>query len=67
LINPCSTAKSIISPFLSIPLPNEISNVASLNGGAILFLTTFAFVLLATMAPPSLIDSILRTSILTEE
>ena len=41
---PSSIAKSRISPYLSIPSPNIILNVAVLKGGAILFLTTFTVV-----------------------
>ena len=60
------TAKSNTLPSLEIPFPYTISNSASLNGGATLFLTTFTLVLFPTTSPSCFIASILLMSILTE-
>ena len=60
-------ARSRISPSREIPFPNMISNSASLNGGAILFFTTFTRTRFPTTSPPCFNVSILRTSIRTEE
>jgi hypothetical protein len=49
---PSATARSHISPILSIPVPYIISNSAVLNGGATLFLTIFALVLEPTNSLP---------------
>ena len=67
LTTPLSAARSKISPSLEIPFPNIISNSASLNGGAILFFTTFTRTWLPITSPLCFKDSVLLTSRRTEE
>ena len=55
------------SPEMEMPSSNMMSNSASRNGGAILFLTTFALTRLPTLRSPSLIAPMRRMSIRTEE
>ena len=57
-----STAQSITSPVLEIPLPYMISNSACLKGGATLFLTILTFVLFPNTVSPDLMLSIRLTS-----
>ena len=64
---PILDAKSKISPSLDIPLPNIISNSASLNGGATLFLTIFTLARFPIISPPAFNVSTLLTSSLTDE
>ena len=59
-IMPLLTARLAISASYEIPLPNMISNVHSLNGGATLFLTIRALVRLPTISLPVFMLSILR-------
>ena len=62
-----ATAKSMRSPEALMPSSNMMSNSASRNGGAILFLTTRARTRLPTLRSASLMAPIRRMSIRTEE
>jgi len=53
-------------PSFDIPFLNKRSNSATLKGGATLFFTTFALILLPIIFEPTLIKSILLKSILAD-
>jgi hypothetical protein len=54
-------------PSRLMPWPYMMSNSASRNGDDTLFLTTLARVRLPTTSTPSLMDSMRRTSMRTDE
>jgi len=59
---PWALPRSMISPSREIPAPYMISNSASRNGGATLFLTTFTRVMLPVTSSPFLIAPMRRMS-----